>query len=59
MIGVGATDLRPAAEADAADLVEGDRKREKARERAIDALREKFGRGSVMRGLTFRPKAGA
>ena len=59
LIGVGATDLRPAADADAGDLVEGDRVREKARERAIDALRDKFGRNSVVRGLTFRPKPGA
>ena len=54
LIGIGTTDLRPASEADAADLVEGDRAREKAREKAIDALREKFGRGSVVRGLAFR-----
>jgi DNA polymerase-4 len=58
LIGVGASDLRPAAEADAADLVEGDRSREKSRERAIDALREKFGRGAVVRGLAFRPRGG-
>ncbi len=54
LIGVGATDLRPGAEADAADLVEGDRAKEKAREKAIDALREKFGRGAVVRGLAFK-----
>ncbi len=58
LIGVGTSDLRPAAEADAADLVEGDRTKEKARETAIDALREKFGRAAVVRGLAFRPKAG-
>jgi DNA polymerase-4 len=58
LIGVGTSDLRPATEADAADLVEGDRTKEKARERAIDALREKFGRGAVVRGLAFRPKEG-
>ncbi len=56
LIGVGASDLRPGAEADAADLVEGDRAREKARERAIDALREKFGRAAVVRGIAFRPR---
>lgn len=56
LIGVGTSDLRPAAEADAADLVEGDRTKEKARERAIDALRDKFGRGAVVRGLAFRGK---
>jgi DNA polymerase-4 len=57
LIGVGASDLRPGAEADAADLVEGDRTKEKAREKAIDALRDKFGRGAVVRGLAFRGKA--
>lgn len=56
LIGVGASDLRPGADADAADLVEGDRSREKSRERAIDALRDKFGRAAVVRGLAFRPR---
>ena len=56
LIGIGASDLRPGAEADAADLVEGDRVREKSRERAIDALREKFGRAAVVRGLAFRSR---
>ena len=58
LIGVGAGDLRPAGEADEADLIEGDRGREKAREKAIDALRDKFGAAAVQRGLAFRP-AGA
>jgi DNA polymerase IV len=56
LIGVGTSDLRPGSEADAADLVEGDRTKEKAREKAIDALREKFGRAAVVRGLAFRGK---
>lgn len=53
LIGVAAADLRPGAEADEADLIEGDRKREKAREMAIDALRDKFGKGAIVRGLAF------
>ena len=57
LIGVGCADLRPGAEADQADLVEGDRSREKAREAAIDALRDKFGSAAVQRGLAFRPKS--
>jgi len=57
LIGVGAADLRPGAEADGADLIEGDRTKEKAREKAIDALREKFGTGAVQRGLAFKPAA--
>jgi DNA polymerase-4 len=55
LIGVGAADLRPGAEADAFDLVEGDRSREKAREGAIDVLREKFGVAAIQRGLAFNP----
>jgi DNA polymerase-4 len=57
LIGVGASDLRPASEADEADLIEGDRGREKAREAAIDALRDKFGAAAIQRGLAFKPAA--
>ena len=55
LIGVAAADLRPGEDADEIDLIEGDRRREKARESAIDALRDKFGSGAVVRGLAFRP----
>ena len=55
LIGIGAADLRPGDEADAFDLAEGDRSRERAREQAIDALRDKFGAGAVQRGLAFAP----
>ena len=55
LIGVGAADLKPGAEADGFDLVEGDRTREKAREGAIDVLREKFGAAAIQRGLAFNP----
>jgi DNA polymerase-4 len=55
LIGIGAADLRPGAEADAYDLIEGDHAREKARENAIDAVREKFGAGALQRGLAFKP----
>jgi DNA polymerase-4 len=54
LIGVGAADLAPASAADEADLLEGDRSREKAREAAIAALRDKFGVGAVQRGLAFK-----
>ena len=57
LIGVGASDLKPASEADEADLIEGDRGREKAREAAIDALRDKFGAAAIQRGLAFKPAA--
>ncbi|MFZ1963668.1 MAG: DNA polymerase IV, partial [Roseiarcus sp.] len=55
LIGVGACDLAPASEADEADLIEGDRRREKAREAAIAGLRDKFGAGAIQRGLAFAP----
>jgi DNA polymerase-4 len=55
LIGVGANDLKPAREADEADLIEGDRAREKAREAAIAALRDKFGATAIQRGLAFKP----
>jgi DNA polymerase-4 len=58
LIGVAAGDLAPAAEADAADLLEGDRSREKAREAAIATLRERFGTAAVQRGLAYRPGGG-
>ena len=58
LIGVAAGDLAPAAEADGADLLEGDRSREKAREAAIATLRDRFGAAAVQRGLSYRPGGG-
>jgi DNA polymerase IV len=55
LIGVAAGDLAPAGEADAADLIEGDRAKEKAREAAITRLRDRFGAAAVQRGLAYRP----
>lgn len=54
LIGVGAGDLAPAEEADHADLLQGNLERDKAKEHAIDALRAKFGKAAVVRGLTFK-----
>ena len=54
LIGVAATDLGPAAAADDADLLDDGSGREKLREDAIAALRDKFGAGAVERGLAFR-----
>jgi DNA polymerase IV len=58
LIGVAATDLGPAEAADEADLLDGHSGREKSREAAIAALREKFGSRSVERGLAFRAGRG-
>jgi DNA polymerase-4 len=54
LIGIAATDLAPATDADEADLLEGDSGREKSREAAIATLRENFGAAAVERGLAFR-----
>ena len=43
LLGVAATDLAPADEADEGDLIDGDGGRERSREDAIAALREKYG----------------
>ena len=54
LIGVAATDLRPASADDDADLLNDDSGREKLREEAIASLRDKFGAGAVERGIAFR-----
>ena len=58
LIGVAAGDLAPAESADVADLIEGDRRRVKARETAIATLRDRFGAAAVQRGLAYRPGGG-
>ena len=54
LLGVSTADFVPADFADQGDLVDSGVGREKARERAIDSLRDKFGAGAVVRGLAFR-----
>jgi DNA polymerase-4 len=57
LIGIGVTALGPDDRADPQDLVDvGATKRAKA-ERAMDSVRQKFGKKSVGVGLTFRPSA--
>jgi DNA polymerase IV len=58
LIGVAAADFSPAEAADHGDLADQAIGREKARESAIDALRAKFGRQAVQRGIIFG-KSGA
>jgi DNA polymerase-4 len=61
LIGAGLSDLGSPEEADRGDLAETGIGRLKARDRAIDALREKFGAGSVAMGIGLgreTPKAG-
>ena len=56
LIGIGASDLAPAEDADQGDLIDVDLARDKAKEKAIDILRAKFGKDAVVKGLTFKPR---
>ncbi len=58
LIGVGVSSLHEEDSADRGDLADPDIAREKATESAIDALRERFGRGAIVRGLLFDPQRG-
>jgi DNA polymerase-4 len=58
LIGVSTADFAPAEEADRGDLIDKNVGKEKAREAAIDSLREKFGAAAVVRGLAFGEKRG-
>ncbi len=50
LIGLGASPLMPAADADRADLADPDMPRRVAAQRAVDALRARFGAGVIYRG---------
>jgi DNA polymerase IV len=54
LIGVGASDLCEASQADRGDLANPDIVRDARREAAVDRLREKFGETAVQRGLALR-----
>jgi DNA polymerase-4 len=51
LIGIGAARLAPAALADQGDLVDRDAPKRAGRERALDALRARFGEGAIRRGV--------
>lgn len=53
LIGIGAAELRPEAEADPPDLLDPDTGRRKKIDQAIDAVRAKLGRGAIVRGRGF------
>src|SRR6202046_2193657 len=55
LLGIAATELQPAEGADEDDMFVRDSGREKTREAAIAALRDRFGPSAVQRGLAFRP----
>jgi DNA polymerase-4 len=54
LIGIGATELVEAASGAAGDLFAGDETRALKSERAVDALREKFGAGAVRTGRALK-----
>jgi DNA polymerase IV len=53
LIGIGVSALAGAEEADPADLVDTSGRRNAAAEHAVDALRAKFGRDAVIRGIAL------
>jgi DNA polymerase IV len=53
LIGIGASNLADAADADGADLVGRHGERAAQAEHAIDKVREKFGKAAVVKGLVF------
>jgi DNA polymerase IV len=50
LIGIGASPLLPLAEADLGDLADTETPRRAAAQAAIDALRQRFGDGAIIRG---------
>ena len=57
LIGIGLTNLAGAAEADQGDLADTGAQRDAATEKAIDALRAKFGEKAIARGTGIAPAA--
>jgi DNA polymerase-4 len=57
LIGIGVSGLEPASGIDPVDLLEPGIARRAAAERAIDKVRSRFGRESVVRGRLYRPAA--
>jgi len=53
LIGIGVSALAGAEDADPADLVDQRGQRSAAAEYAVDRLRERFGRGAVIRGIAW------
>lgn len=54
LIGIAASDLSAAREADRGDLADSSVIRQKAEQDALDKLRAKFGRDAVVRGIAFK-----
>jgi DNA polymerase-4 len=59
LIGIGVSGLGPAPEGDPADLVDPKIARKAAAERAMDKVRDKFGRDALLRGKLYPARRGA
>ena len=57
LIGVGVSEFVPGADADWADLIDTSITKEKATDRAIDAVRDRFGNDAIVRGIALGPTA--
>ena len=53
LIGIGVSSLAAAEDADPLDLLDTNAARDAAAERALDRLRDRFGRDAVIKGLAF------
>jgi len=53
LIGIGASNLKEAEKADAADLIDQRMTRTAQAEHAVDKVREKFGKAAMVKGLVF------
>jgi DNA polymerase IV len=53
LIGIGMSALKPAGESDPLDLLDVHAARNAAAERALDRVRDRFGRSAVVKGLAF------
>lgn len=56
LIGIAAGDLCPASEADRGDLVDTNIGRDKAEDKAIDAIRAKYGHAAIVKGIALRKR---
>ena len=54
LIGIGVSHFRPLEEADQPDLVEPKRVKKAKAERAMDALKGKFGKAAISKGRSFK-----
>ncbi|MDJ1157204.1 DNA polymerase IV [Chelatococcus sp. SYSU_G07232] len=54
LLGIGATEICAAEEADLGDLADQDVRRARDMERAVDTLRERFGAAAVVKGIVFK-----